>query len=186
MSDYRKTHTKEDIDAAIEAVNEEMSFIGHGFTDNQLKTILAALEQYKQPQASNTEALEALDRILMSYKLMLNNIELGTPKNEDGSKTLPPWLRDCRNDLKLSETIRTALEQSQQDREAVGELAEHLNSEPVAYWAKYKDGSGCIFQSEKTAKVYARNAFSECEVIPVYTRKNKMTNSPKQSSAGGE
>ena len=109
MSDYRKTHTKEDIDAAIEAVNEEMSFIGHGFTDNQLKTILAALEQYKQPQASNTEALEALDRILMSYKLMLNNIELGTPKNEDGSKTLPPWLRDCRNDLKLSETIRKAL-----------------------------------------------------------------------------
>tara|TARA_A200000113_G_scaffold196166_2_gene187060 strand:- start:613 stop:1068 length:456 start_codon:yes stop_codon:yes gene_type:complete len=109
MSDYRKTHTKEDIDAAIEAVNEEMSFIGHGFTDNQLKTILAALEQYKQPQASNTEAFEALDRILMSYKLMLNNIELGTPKNEDGSKTFPPWLRDCRNDLKLSETLHSAL-----------------------------------------------------------------------------
>ena len=34
-------HTKEQIEAAIEAVNEEMSFIGHGFTDNQLKTILA-------------------------------------------------------------------------------------------------------------------------------------------------
>ena len=56
-------HTKEQIEAAIEAVNEEMSFIGHGFTDNQLKTILAALEQYKQPPASNTEALEALERL---------------------------------------------------------------------------------------------------------------------------
>lgn len=57
-------------------------------------------------------ALESLARVEQSYKIMLNNLELCEPKNADGTKSIPPWLRDCRIDLNKFETIRKALTQS--------------------------------------------------------------------------
>jgi len=140
-------HSKEQIDAAIEylirvkAQEPSISIENTRF----FKIILAALEQYKQQPASNTEALEALDRILMSYKLMLNDIELGTPKNEDGSKTLPPWLRDCRNDLKLSETIRTALTNPPANTVDVEALKVKVNGEDDTHRQSFDAGwNDCI------------------------------------------
>ncbi|GEM_PF-5152022 len=106
IEDFLESDNREYLHQALRILNYEDE--GSELLSN-VRSAITTLEGKNPPPASNTEALEALDRILMSYKLMLNDIELGTPKNEDGSKTLPPWLRDCRNDLKLSETIRKAL-----------------------------------------------------------------------------
>lgn len=78
---------------------------------SEVKAIRALQEQgHLSPKPSNKEALEALDRLAQSYKILLTNTELCEPKNMDGTKTFPPWLRDCRTDLEKIETIRRALE----------------------------------------------------------------------------
>lgn len=40
---------------------------------------------------------------------------------------------------------------------------------PAAYWARYNDGSGEIFEDKDRADSYAKRAYTECHVIPVYT-----------------
>lgn len=57
------------------------------------------------------EAQAALDRMAQSYKLMLNNHEYGEPNNADGTKTFPPWLRDCRKDLDRLKTLQAYINQ---------------------------------------------------------------------------
>lgn len=80
-----------------------------------LRALSALLDEgihLAQP-TDNNEALE----FIQSYKLLLNNMELGTPKNEDGSVTIPPWLRDCRTHLeKHEEATRQALSQPVQEK----------------------------------------------------------------------
>lgn len=41
--------------------------------------------------------------------------------------------------------------------------------EPVAYWARYNDGSGKIYEDKNLADAYAKRAYTECHVIPIYT-----------------
>jgi len=42
--------------------------------------------------------------------------------------------------------------------------------EPSAYWARFNDGSGSIFENKDHAENYADRSFAKCTVIPVYTR----------------
>ncbi len=41
--------------------------------------------------------------------------------------------------------------------------------EPAAYWVRYDDGSGRIFENKEHADHYAEKSYSDCEVVPVYT-----------------
>ena len=71
MSDYRKIHTKEQIEAAINyikhACDNSPYYIPIDRT-RHVNTIITALEAYKQPPASNTEALEALGKFAFFLK----------------------------------------------------------------------------------------------------------------------
>lgn len=39
---------------------------------------------------------------------------------------------------------------------------------PCAYWTRFPDGSGKIFEDKESADVFAKTAYTKCEVIPVY------------------
>jgi hypothetical protein len=136
-------HTQEEIDAAIE---DKRLMLDHPnrYINLHKHTILAALEAYKQPQASNEEALVSLevmrsDLVTLAIQAKVNINHVTTKANKNAGT--------IRQALTAPQTVDVeSLKKPESDRYPTTKNEKHLDKEP---W----DDITCIYEARRIMKM---------------------------------